>query len=610
MRTEFEGIHLAIDLNMKKKSQLNILRIAQFSIFACTISFTALKVASAKPPSDAAGLVDCSPQNQNAKEFLREIHLCDQSQQLQIKRYVFARTGTPSSQFNFKEGKVREIFLWNIEQELTALYKIDHLEDGSWIRKSFDTKTGGLIGKSRNQGIIDEEQKITTLQKWRIEKGAEVEIDTLTPGTDEISLRQTLSPSGEIERQYELSYLPRIGYAPKYLKQVIIKDSKGLKVGEYRKTGLIEIDKIIASLSISKSEKEKLFSEYRRPKEPVLIIDSGFDLTHPELLVKSGGNRGEQIDGLDNDNNGWVDDLHGWNALKKSADVDDSIILQNSGSPISHGTHVTSIALKDTLQFSFLGYAGNMTDPHLLERALKELKRLKIRFANMSFGWESEDTAQAGSPFSPGGDSSYALEDLVKSSPETLFFAAAGNSGTELRIGISCEVPPCLLYPNIIKVGALSIAEATPSLMESAEIADFSNYSKEFVDLYSPGENVLGAGIGGQTIPLSGTSMASPLTLNTVLRMSEIYPDLTNQMLKEILLKSVYIPDLNQPLPARSGGMLFPERALSVVRLLKLRPNSKIDELIQEVRQTGRKLKGEHHQSFDRLKAFWKERNL
>lgn len=576
------------------------------------IYLLAILILCLNPMAYSQGFVVCRENEKSKDDFFVLVNLCNEKGNLVQRNYNFAKTGGPYSQYGYSQDKVVEIRGWNIDRQLVAQYRINHLNDQTWIRDSFDTKTGELKERHQYSGPIEEGVNPLLLRSWFLRNGISAEINTYQPGTDDIVLRQILNNQGLVETQYRIQYVsqPKKAYAPKYIQSVSLLDGKGTEIGNYERNQHVDPFQILSELKLSPAEKLKIKEEYLRPKEPVMIIDSGFDLTHPELLMKAGGNRSEILNGIDDDGNGWIDDLHGWNALRKSNAIDDSMLLPANGPPISHGTHVVSLALRGTSNFSFLGYAGNMTDVNLLSKAKAELRRLKIRFANMSFGWESEDTSRGNSPFSPGADSSFVLEDLVKDSPQTLFLAAAGNSYAELELGKSCEIPPCLDYPNIIKVGALNVPDASASNLEKAEKADFSNYSSRFVDLFAPGDYVIAAGIGNQQIPLSGTSMATPFTLNILLKMAEMNPRLKILQLKEILLKTVYISDLKNPLPARSGGILNPVRAFEVTRRTLAAPQRAIDDLVFEARKTGPLFKGEHSQTAEELLQFWKLRRL
>ncbi|MGE3758234.1 MAG: S8 family serine peptidase, partial [Pseudobdellovibrionaceae bacterium] len=211
------------------------------------------------------------------------------------------------------------------------------------------------------------------------------------------------------------------------------------------------------------------------------------------------------------------------------------------------------------------------------------------------------------SPFVPGSDVSYALENLIEGSPQTLFVVAAGNEYSEMSYKGYCALPVCLPYSNMLRVGALNVAGYSKSELENSSRADFSNYGTETVDIFAPGELVVAAGIGNQQVAFSGTSMASPNALNIILKMKEISETQNIQTLKEILMKSAYIENISSPMPCKSGGKIFPERAYAVLRQLSKSPHLSIEESVLLVRKQGLLLKGEDHspKTIEKLREIW-----
>lgn len=478
------------------------------------------------------------------------------------KKYYFVKNGTMGRFEEYREGRLWRTRIWSIEGTPGATFENRYESDSIWIEDVFDEKTGQLIRRSRRTGSPGYDQPYVTLQDWFIRDGKPREIDHYIPGTSTVTLRQMLNDAGSVQFQMAFTYSVKRGkYDTPHLTKVDFQDPTGRTQNVFIK-GFDTQENVILQAPVSEAQKQVWFLEYMRPKEPVLIIDSGFDVRHYDLISKIWRNPFEPLDGKDNDGNGWIDDVGGWNIKSGNNDISDSLFLPSRGEPLSHGTHVASIALKGVRAFGLLGYAGNMTSPELLSRAIGSVEKYGIRFANMSFGWEGESPGM--SPFTPGSASTHALEDLIAKSPKTLFVAAASNEGSELRYDSFCPYPACFKYRNLMTVGALNISEARAELLPKARLADFSNFSEEYVDIFAPGEQVLGAGLGQRHIRLDGTSMAAPFALNTLLRMAERASGLSPMVLKEIVLKSAYIP--TQPLRARSGGMLFPERAFRALQ--------------------------------------------
>lgn len=528
----------------------------------------------------------CGPQPAAPNDFIVSEIVCDQQGQPARKINRFRSNNGKSSEYVYRDGRVVESGIWTLEGLQTARMLFDYQPDGSYIRDTLNPVTGDLERREHLTGAPNADKPARRLREWRLKNTKPFAIDTFGEG-DMITLRQLVGDDGKVARQFAFEYNPRGKNHARYLRAVKILDGAGKQLGHFRRDGEVSVEKMLRERGLGNTEVARLLAEYNRPKEGVLILDSGFDLRHPDLTHKVWKNPLEKLDGIDNDGNGWVDDIHGWNIGDGTNDINDRLLLPQVNEPISHGTHVASIAMKDVRNFAFMGYAGDMTNPRFLEKAKQEIAKHKVRFANMSFGWDDAD--EANSPLTPGSASSNALEDLIRESKGTLFVVAAGNNDRLLERFKTCEIPPCLQYPNLIKVGALNVADY--SALERADRAEFSNYSEEFVDIFAPGDFVVAAGIGGLNIALSGTSMASPNALNILLRMAEKAPKLSIAELKDILMKTAYVPA--KPLPCRSKGMVYPERALRVAELRQASPAESIDRLLLRAFAEGLVMKGE-----------------
>ena len=325
--------------------------------------------------------------------------------------------------------------------------------------------------------------------------------------------------------------------------------------------------------------------------EIAMVIDTGFDLNHPGIAPHV-----------------FVSDKNasGWNSSKNSTDLSDVLRVSLSEAfPMSHGTHVASIALRGLHSTGFMGISG-FSDRRAFERASDFVREEHIRFVNMSFGWAGDDEF-----LGPGSSTTAALVRMVEEAPETLFIVAAGNSPERLERGTEgCDVPVCLVSKNLLRVAAWNAsdvsADGTPS---DGGLADFSSFGEDVVDIAAPGVLIPGALIGGGWLPMSGTSMAAPFAMNVLLKLAEKNPALSTGQLKEIILKTAWIQDIDHPLPVRAGGVIFPKRAEAVVLELKANPSLKVEEAIWRVRaRTGMKLPGESDADGARakLQALWR----
>lgn len=236
------------------------------------------------------------------------------------------------------------------------------------------------------------------------------------------------------------------------------------------------------------------------------VIDEGIQYTHPDLDANVWVNPYDPIDGLDNDGNGYKDDLRGWDFVRNDNSIYDG---GKGGNADTHGTHVSGtigaerngagvVGLNWNVKLisgKFLGKGGGSTANAI--RAVDYFTDLKTRHGlnivatNNSWG---------------GGGYSQALKDAIEraNTAGILFVAAAGNGGTD---GIGDDIDSALSYPaaydnsNVIAVAAITSAGG---------LTTYSNYGDTHVDLGAPGNGIY------STLPLnkygsySGTSMATP----------------------------------------------------------------------------------------------------
>jgi subtilisin family serine protease len=160
----------------------------------------------------------------------------------------------------------------------------------------------------------------------------------------------------------------------------------------------------------------------------IAISDTGIDTAHPDLAASLWVNSGEIAgNGVDDDGNGYVDDLHGWNSVGDSADIFDDH---------GHGTHVAGIA-------AAVGDNGTGVVGVAFESRLMAVKGLD----DDGFGFDStlsegilyavENGAQVINASWGGGPRSQTLTDAIATAhaAEVVFVAAAGNNGTDVDNG-------------------------------------------------------------------------------------------------------------------------------------------------------------------------------
>jgi subtilisin family serine protease len=237
----------------------------------------------------------------------------------------------------------------------------------------------------------------------------------------------------------------------------------------------------------------------------VAVIDTGIDFGHPDLAGNVWTNPAELAgNGLDDDADGYVDDLHG---------IDSSL---GSGNPMDdhgHGTHVAGTigAVGNNgigvaglnwnvrmMACKFLTASGSGATSDAVE-CLQYVKSLKDRGVNIVATNNSWGC-------SGSGCYSQALYDAINAQRDILFIAAAANNAADNDRTPS--YPAAYDLPNLIAVAATGASDVR---------AGFSNYGRRSVHLAAPGDAVLSTlpdtnnwGISGGYGTLSGTSMATP----------------------------------------------------------------------------------------------------
>lgn len=260
---------------------------------------------------------------------------------------------------------------------------------------------------------------------------------------------------------------------------------------------------------------------------PVAVIDTGVDVTHPDLKANVWTNPGEIAgNGIDDDRNGYIDDIHGWDFYHGDNTVFD-------GAEDDHGTHVAgTIAAAGgngigvtgvnwrarVMSVKFLGPEGGYTSDAIA--ALDYAVNNGARISNNSWG---------------GGGASLALQEAITraAGASHLFVAAAGNGGAD-GVGDNNDLTPQYpaSYPqdNIVSVAASTDAD---------KLASFSNYGATSVDLAAPGANILSTLTRGAYGSYNGTSMATPHVSGAAVLMLAAEPSLSAAQIKAILMESV-----------------------------------------------------------------------
>ena len=269
----------------------------------------------------------------------------------------------------------------------------------------------------------------------------------------------------------------------------------------------------------------------------VAVLDTGVDYYHPDLAANVWLNSGEIAgNGIDDDDNGQIDDVHGYDFVS-----DDSDPMDDHG----HGTHVAGTI--GAVGNNRIGITGVCWEVGLMAvKSFDETGNGEISTAIEGIRYAIENGAQIINASWGNNERSRALEEVIREAHEAgvTFVAAAGNDNSE-----SLFFPAA--YDHVIGVAA------TDARDRRSRFSDFGAY----VDLAAPGENIF------STLPnnaygfFSGTSMATPHVAGVAALVLSRRPEFTNDQLENILRNAV---DLITPDKAIGTGRL---NAFAAVRV-------------------------------------------
>lgn len=290
----------------------------------------------------------------------------------------------------------------------------------------------------------------------------------------------------------------------------------------------------------------------------VAVVDTGVDHNHEDLRDVMWENRGEiRGNGKDDDNNGYIDDIHGINTLVRDANGNATM---NTMAGHWHGTHVSgTIAATQNNGIGIAGVASNVkimairTVPDASDELNSDIiesytyaAKMGAKIINCSFGKAPME-----------GDN--AVRDTINEIGKkygVLVVASAGNDSMGPFMwhnnDTSPKIPAALDSANLITIA---------STTNSGGLSSFSNIGAVTVDIASPGSDIYSTINGNKYAMASGTSMASPNLSGVAAMVLGYFPHVKGEKLKEVLMASaVKVPAFEGKMV--SGGRVNLKRAL------------------------------------------------
>lgn len=288
----------------------------------------------------------------------------------------------------------------------------------------------------------------------------------------------------------------------------------------------------------------------------VAVIDTGVDYNHDDLRANMWTNPGEiPGNGLDDDSNGFVDDVHGFD------------FTTNNGSPMDdmgHGTHVAGIigAVGNNgvgavgvnwsariMALRFMDVQGFGATSNAI-RALNYAVAMGARVSNASWG---------------GGAFSQAMYDTLAAANQAghIFVTAAGNESQDLDV--VPHYPSGYDLPNVIGVAGSNAKD---------EYALFSNFGATSIDLAAPGDRIESTFKGNTYQTLTGTSMSSPYVAGAVSLLLSVAPDLPVGRIRSAILDTVDVLPTLLGRVATSGRLNVQKALQSLTASMSISPQT------------------------------------
>jgi len=287
------------------------------------------------------------------------------------------------------------------------------------------------------------------------------------------------------------------------------------------------------------------------PNVTVAIIDSGVDIDHPDLFDNIWRNTDEVAgDGIDNDKNGFIDDVNGWDFLDSTPDPRPKFSGEFSKLGINHGTLVAGII--GAVGNNGLGITGVSWKIKLMSlRVMNGLGEGSTDIVIKAINYAVDNGADIINLSMVGSIYDSRLEETIAKAYERglIIVASAGNESVgsnntdvSLNLSLTPQYPICHDGPNgenhVLGIGAVDFYDVKSVL---------SNYGSKCVDLMAPGENFFGVLFFSPMLAdyshyyggyWSGTSLSAPLVAGAAALIKTIRPDLFNKDIYDLLKKT------------------------------------------------------------------------
>jgi len=269
------------------------------------------------------------------------------------------------------------------------------------------------------------------------------------------------------------------------------------------------------------------------------IVDEGVDINHPDLKDNIWVNPFETAgDGIDNDGNGYVDDINGWDFYSNDNTVYDGAgddhrthVAGTVGGVGGNGVGVAGVSWGVTMiSTKFLGVDGGFTSGAI--KAIDYLTDLKTR--------HGINVVASSNSWGGGGYSSALHSAIIRGAKAGILFvgAAGNNSSNNDAVANYPSNYSTLQGTSTATAASYEAVIAVAALTSTGGLASFSNYGSNSVDLAAPGANINSTLPGGGYGAYSGTSMATPHVSGAVAVYAAAYPNASAAQVRQAILGS------------------------------------------------------------------------
>jgi subtilisin family serine protease len=267
----------------------------------------------------------------------------------------------------------------------------------------------------------------------------------------------------------------------------------------------------------------------------IAVIDTGVDIDHPDLVERIWENSDEIADnGIDDDHNGYIDDVHGWDFVHNNNDPNPDPNNKGLNSGVVHGTHVAGIIVAQADNGK--GVVGICRKCRIMPvQVMNDEGVGKVSSIYNGILYAVNNGADIINLSFGNYDFSSLENEAVKKAraAEIIVVAAVGNDGKNLN-----KKP---IYPACYK-GVLGVAATNKNDLK----IDFSNYGSNCVDISAPGSNILSTyytedleySYHSNYGYMSGTSMAAPIVASVAGLLKSFNKNYTEEKIKKLIINN------------------------------------------------------------------------